>query len=353
MKKIAVLLLAAFFFFSCHKEEEGVKNSQNIVANSGVSAIYVLNEGLYGMNNSTISYFNFETQEFIADIFTQANGRGLGDTGNDLKRYGSKLYCVVTVSERLEIMNVADAKSIKQVDLTGKQPQKMETANGKVYVCCYDGTVVQIDTTTLAVEATVQVGRNPEGLCVANGKLYVSNSGGLDYPNYDNTISVIDLSQFAVVKTITVGTNPGPIAADHQGDVYVVSRGDYGDVPCTFQRIDTQIDTLVHDYQIPVSEFAISGNFAYLYSYNYATQEWWVKVMDVVGERIVKEQFIADGTTIQTPYLIAVNPVNGDIYIGDSYDYMTNADLYCFSNLGVKKFSIEVGLNPSAVVFCY
>ena len=63
--------------------------------------LYILNEGLFQMNNSTLSYYDFTTGEFTENIFLDVNHRGLGDVGNDLKQYGSKLYIVVNKSNTL------------------------------------------------------------------------------------------------------------------------------------------------------------------------------------------------------------------------------------------------------------
>ena len=92
------------------------------------------------------------------------------------------------------------------------------------------------------MEKQTKAGKNPEGLVVQNGKLYVTNSGGLDYPNYDTTVSVIDLATFSEIKKILVGVNPGGIATDSQGDVYVVARGNHGDILPQLVRINSVTD---------------------------------------------------------------------------------------------------------------
>ena len=89
------------------------RESMSISECSHADGLYILNEGTFQHNNSTITYYNFETGAITEDIFLEANHRGLGDTGNDLQRYGSKLYAVVNNSNRLEVMNFEDAKSIK------------------------------------------------------------------------------------------------------------------------------------------------------------------------------------------------------------------------------------------------
>lgn len=301
------------------------------------------------MNNTTLAYYDFATGELDNDLFLTQNGRGLGDTGSDLARYGDKLYCVVNISETVEVMN-KQGRSIKQISLPGKQPRKIAFYEASAYVCCYDGDVVRIDTSSLEIVGTAQAGSNPDGICVAGGKLYVSNSGGLNYPNYGNTVSVFDATTLTHLKEIPVVINPTKIAADTYGDVYVVSNGNYDDVPMTFQRIDTQSDEVAQTFSFPVTNFAIAGDRAYLYDFNYNTQTSSIKVLNVITEVIEQEQFIKDGTTLQTPYGIAVNPSNGDVYLTDAYQYTTNGTVYCFGSDGRKKFQFDVGINPCVVI---
>ena len=318
---------------------------------AAASGIYVLCEGLMDMNNTTLTFYNFITNDIDNNYFLTQNGRGLGDTGNDLKAYGAKMYCVVNVSETVEIMELKSAKSLKQISLSGKQPRRIAFADGYAYVCCFDGDVVKIDTATMTVTATAQAGSNPDGICTANGKLYVANSGGLNYPNYGNTVSVFDLATFTHIKDIPVVINPTRMAADSQGDVYLVSNGNYTSIPMTFQRIDSQTDEVVQTFDFAVTNFAICDNLCYFYHYDYGTEQCSVKVMNVMTEQIVNEHFIADGTNLRTPYGIAVNPENGDVYLTDAYQYTTNGDVYCFGSNGQKKFQFEAGLNPNNIIF--
>lgn len=340
--------LMNFLISGCEKPTPPAPTPVNPVE-AGATGVYVLCEGLWQMNNSTLAFYDFAQGNFDADIFLTANGRGLGDTGSDLQIYGGKMYCVVNLSETVEVMN-RSARSIKQISLSGKQPRKIAFYQGFAYVSCYNGDILKIDTATLEVVASQQAGSNPDGLCVANGKLYVANSGGLNYPNYDNTVTVFDLATFTSVATITVGLNPTRMAADAYGDVYLVCNGNYTDEAASFLRINSQTNAVEQTFDFPVTNFAINGNRAYIYYYDYATQQSAIKVLDVSSESIINNNFISDGTTIQTPYSIAVNSANGDVYISDVYDYTTNGDVLCFSADGRLKFKFEAGVNPAAVV---
>ncbi len=344
--KCGMILCGIVLFFSCEKSE----TKPNTVVSESSHGLYVLNEGVWQMNNSSISFYDFDAAT-TTDAFLAANQRGLGDTGSDLQKYGSKLYCVVNISETLEIMDLQTAKSLKQISLSGKQPRKITFDGAFAYLCCYDGSVLKIDTSTMAIVNTVQAGSNPDGVCVANGKLYVSNSGGLNFPNYGNSVSVFDLATFSHIKDISVGLNPTRMAHDAQGDIYIVCNGNYGSVPAQFQRIDSQTDELVETFPFPVSNFTISGTFAYLYYYDFSTQKYSVKVMDVSSETIVNENFIVDEVSILTPYAIAVNPATGDVFIADASQYTTNGDIFCFDAAGHFKYKFEAGINPTAIVF--
>lgn len=317
------------------------------------NGLFILNEGLFQMNNSTLSFYSFSTGKLAENVFLDANHRGLGDVGNDLQQYGSKLYIVVNNSNIVEVVDAQTVQSLKTIQMSGKQPRRLAFLDGKAYISCFDGDVVRVDTTTLEIEASVHTGPNPDGICVCNGKLYVSNSGGLNNPDYGNTVSVIDPASFTVTKNITVGINPTRIKAYNDRYVYVVSNGDYVNVPYQFQKIDAQTDEMVKNYHLEVYNFDIYQNLAYLYSYNFSTMTSWFKVLDLETDEIVNDSFISDGTQLQTPYNITVNPMNGDVYITDAGTYSANGDVYCFDKNGRKKFSFEAGLCPASMVFCY
>ncbi|MBP5650738.1 MAG: hypothetical protein J6X01_06665 [Bacteroidales bacterium] len=346
-KSLFLLVLLAVFFTACKKKPVIPENP--IIGSNG---LFILNEGLMDHNNSSISYYNLDSNTCTADIFTTVNDRGLGDTGNDLQRYGSRLYCVVNMSENVQVMDLYTAKVIGTVPLVGKSPRRICFDGSKAYVSCFDGTVVRFDTAALAVEATVAVGPNPEGVCIANGKLYVANSGGLNNPNYGNTVSVIDLATFSVVKNISVVENPNRLyLTPNQQDIYLISNGNYYDVSPRLQKISAATDEVVRTFDFDITNMAIFGNRAYLYSYNYSTEAYTIQVMDLSSETIINEHFISDNTSLNTPYGIAVNPRNGDVYVTDAHNFTVNGDVYCFGQDGKKKFSFEVEINPSGIVF--
>ena len=91
---------------------------------------------------------------------------------------------------------------------------------------------------------------------------------------------------------------------------------------------------------------------AYLYNYDYRTQDSQIKVFNLKAGKTERENFITDGTTIRTPYSISVNPYSGNVYITDAYDYKVKGDVLCFSPQGQLTFKLpNVGINSNTVLF--
>ncbi|MFM2292308.1 MAG: hypothetical protein RIS29_2121 [Bacteroidota bacterium] len=319
--------------------------------------LYVLSEGLFNMNNSTLTLLDFDAHRLNTDFFQTTNERKLGDTANDMKRYGSMLWIAVNVSSDIEVLDAKTGLSIKRIPMynasaTARQPRFISFWKDKAYVCSFDGTVSRIDTATLTIDATIKVGRNPDGIVAANNKLYVSNSGGLDYPNYDHTISVVDIESFTETSKIEVGLNPYKLQADSEGDIYAIVRGNNGSIKPRFVRIDSQTDQLVENFDsIQAMNFCIQNDTAYLYNYDNTKGTYWIKIFDCKKEQIINRQFVADATSLKLPFGIYVHPSNGNVYIADAKDYVSKGDLYCFSRNGKLKYKIAgVGLNPNTII---
>ena len=363
MKKI--INIAAFFILcvvgislvACDDLQSTVVDQSNNQAGSG--GLYILSDGNYSLNNSTLALHDFAKKTFQADYFQAVNGRKLGDTGNDLQRYGSKLYVVVNGSSQLEVLDARTGRSLKQIPLfngnVARQPRSIAFWEDKAYVCCFDGTVAKLDTASLAIEGGIQVGRNPDGIAAANNKLYVSNSGGLDYGSnqgYDHTVSVISTESFTELKRIEVGLNPGRIKADTYGYVYVSVRGNYDDIANTWVCIDVQNDVVYDTYALEVTNFDFAGEHAYFYCWDEASGENKIGVFNLLSHQLETLHFISDGTRIKTPYGIYADVEFGKIYITDAGDFVASGDVYCFNQNGHRLSTFQnVGVNPNTVLY--
>lgn len=344
----ALCTLMSFSFTGCNNDDDP---KIDVPQGNTFAALYFLNSGLMGSNNSSLTMYDVEKDQLTQDYFNVQNGRGLGDTAQDMLVYGGKMYIAVYGESTVEVTDLK-AKSIKQIKTEG-QPRYMVADGGKVYITYFNGYVARLDTAALSVDKTVKVGRNPEQLAVANRKLYVANSGGMDWntsTGYDKTVSVIDLASFTETRKLDVVLNPVNVQADEQGNVYVISKGNYGDVLNTFQRIDSKSDeiSIVKDCSNATEMTYNNGTLYMFYSQwdDKGQQTPTFMTYDTQAQK-VGGSFIKDGTTIDAPYYIST--IGSNVYVTKS-DFKTNGDVYAFDQAGKLLKKYEAGMSPVKVV---
>ena len=360
---ILVAASAITLMTSCDPETDVVVTTDPEI-NTGM---FILNEGSYQANNASINYFDLSTQFVTADVFTAKNNRGLGDTGQDMIKYGSKIYISVYGSSLIEVIDAKTATSIKSIPVldivsgSKSYPRYFAVANGKVYVTLFDktfgnvgkGNVALLDTTSLSITKTVAVGSYPEGCAISNNKLYVANSGGLATVK-DSTVSIIDLSTFTETKKIKVGLNPGSVKADSYGDVYVIARGNYKSIKSLVSKINSSTDEITALPNVKATIMTIVGDKAYMYysdydaSYNVTNKQF--SVYDVKNDPTTATSFISADLITTNTYCLDVDPTTNLVYIGET-DYSTSGIMHCYNQSGVEQYKFKTGINPSKIVF--
>lgn len=366
-----ILILSAFI--SCREEYEIIPPQLiqvSLPEYTSIEGFYLLNEGNMQANKASLDYYDYKTGTYRRNIFEEVNpdvAKGLGDVGNDLQIYGSKMYAVVNCSNKVDVLDANTARKIGQVNIPNCRFIRFH--NGYAYVSSYAGPVstdqtykqtgyvAKIDTASLEIVDRCLVGMQPDELEIVGNKIYVANSGGYNPPEYDNTVSVIDIPSFTEIKKIEVVRNIYRLQADRHGQLWVSSRGDYYGLASALYCIDLRTDQVVDSLDIAVSNFYLDGDSLYLHSteWNYDTMENEVTygIVDVKERRIVTRNFITDGTekSIKVPYGILVNPFTKDIYLTDARNYVNPGTLYCFDNKGKKKWSVRTGDVPAHFVF--
>jgi hypothetical protein len=316
------------------------------------NGLLVLNEGLFQQNNSTLTWIDLADNSTTNDLFLNINNRPLGDTGNDLKRYGGKVYVVVNGSSTVEVLDAQTLESIKQIHLIqnqqGQQPRSIAFSGTKAYISSYDGFVNILDTASLTITQRIAVGNNPEGVTTTGNHLYVANSGGLNFPNVDSTVYKINLSTLEIEHSFHVGANPSQVESDSQGNIYVVKRGNYGSDPSELIFINTSTNTITN-LGIPVSTFFKIDDLLYISYYDYNTQQSSVALYDLVNQTLLNNSLITAGS-VQTLYGIHAFE-NGDFICFDAQGFTNSGYIKRFHSNGQLMFSIPVGLNPNKLIY--
>lgn len=337
---------------------------------SSIDGFYLLNEGNMGTNKATLDYFDYTTGEYFRNIYSAVNPavpKELGDVGNDLQTYGSRLYAVINCSNKVEVLDVNTAKRIGQIEIPNCR--YIAFHDRYAYVTSYAGPVIidpdykqrgyvaKVDTATMQVVDTCLVGYQPDGIAISEGKIYVANSGGYMVPRYENTISVIDLKEFKEEKRIPIAINLHKLKVDSQEKLWITSRGDYYDQDAKLYCFDTRSGILAATLDIGVSNMDLVGDSLYIVS-----AQWSYETMSNVTTNVivntsimqkVSDCFITDGSEkeIKIPYCVKVNPISKEIFVTDAGNYVNPGYIYCFDSFGKKKWSTRTGDIPAHIVF--
>lgn len=362
---------------SCREDQLVVPTEYEIIGDeapdSPIRGFYLVNEGNMGSNKCTLDFYDYYTGLYSRNFYSERNPtviKELGDVGNDIGIYGSKLYVVVNCSHKVEVMDAHSGIRLGQIDIPNCRYVRFH--RGKAYVSSYvgpvlidpdapKGAVYEIDTTSMSVTRKVSVGYQPEEMEIIDDYMYVANSGGYRVPNYDNTVSVIQMIDFKQVRQIPVAINLHRVKKDRYKQLWVSSRGNYRGIHsclCVLSQDNPYnkmecIDTI----PVAVSNMAIRGDSLYYYA-----TEWneyagantiSYGIIDVKTRQVVSDNFITDGSErdITIPYGIAIHPITGDIFVTDAKNYVSSGTLYCFDRNGRKKWSVRTGDIPAHIVF--
>jgi hypothetical protein len=372
----AALLLGTAYLSGCRKDPvqptpEEKKLPIPPQPNARIVGMYLLNEGAWGSNKASLDYLDFTLGKYTRNIYAERNPEAvkeLGDVGNDAQIYGGRLYLVINSSHKVEVLDKRTAKRIGQVEIPNCR--YIGFSGGKAYVSSYvarafqkdqKGAIYELDTATLQVTNTCEVGYQPEGLAIEGDLLYVANSGGYQSPDYSNTVSVVRLSTMSLEREFTVGTNPAKVFKDKYGKLWITSRGNYSTIAPDV-RIATQNGhgyRVTDSLQLPLSgcSFTPGGDTLLYYSSVYSNDTKSTAIsygmLSVKGIAPLNESFITDGTEseIVAPYGMAVNPETGDILIADAKDYKQSGELFCYNRQGRLKWRVQTGDIPGHMAF--
>lgn len=352
--KFFALLLSTAFFISCSNDDDSTSNE--VPLGDYENGILVLNEGNFGVDNSTISYLSNDFATFQADAYLAVNGESVGNTGQSIGFYNELAFVVVNGSNKIEILNRYTLEKITSITTGLSNPRFITFANGKGYVTNWgdggsatDDYVAIVNLTNYTVENTISVVEGPEQILTANGKLYVAHKGGY---NHGNQISVINLTTNSVDSSIMVGDVPGSMEMAN-GNLYVLCSGKpswTGDETIgKFVTIDlsdnstTELDFGATNHP---SNLDIENNVVYF------TMGSSVYKMNLDATVLPSSSFIdltTQGTSYDYAYGFAVK--NDEIFVGDAKDFSSNGFVYIYSTSGSLINEFEVKTSPNGFYF--
>lgn len=318
--------------------------------------VYVLCEGSYGAGNASLWFYDRDTKEVKADVFGQANDAKLGDVGQSMLLHNGDLLVVVNNSGVVYSLDAATGVVKGMIEnLLSPRFVAIAPSGTKGYISqMYTNKVVVFDPRTMTVTGELELEgvADSEQMVIWGGKLFVAAwSNG-------HKIVVVDTETDTQVDLFEVGVQPYSMVLDKDGYIWVVCDGgnEWSSLPegVTMEApslwkisAETHEATKLHTFTPGGyfrSRLAIDGQGDTLYFIYDA-----VWAVDVASGVLPSEPLIAVEGWGQ--YGLDVDPINGDIYIADAKDYVSNGAVLRYNDKGEKVDEFEVGLLPSKFVF--
>ncbi len=348
---ISALILVTSIWCGCRSNPTEPSGSTPV----STTGVYVVNEGNFQRGNSTLTIYLPDSNKAYQDVFAIANGRNLGDTGNDIVVYGGKAYIVVSGSQRIEVISLATNKSVGTITFPGQRdPYKLVILNdAKAFVTnISDSSITEFNPSTLQITTErIKVGLNPMGIVGANGKVYICNSGF----GYDSTVTVLNATTGGLIKTVTVGDSPSEIGVGPNNEVIVKcdGRSDYvkptNDTPGSILKINADNDVVFSKVTLPLATYGHPGRMTISSKgVGYFRAKNGIIKFSYTGSIIS-----VGGTPISAiaAYGLAYDDATDMLYVSDARDYVQPGDVYILDTNGATVKRFLAGIIPGAIAF--
>lgn len=350
MNRIMVYCLALVFLGSCKKEKAEPETS---TASTYANGRYIVNEGSYGANNASISFLG-DDGEILNDLYLRVNGFDLGDVLQSFMVSGEYGYAVLNNSQKVEIIRMRDFRHVKTIDGLSYPRHIVKVSDQKAYISngAFEGSVFILDLQTHEITGSIYVGYGPENMLVSNGFVYVCNSGGWAE---DNTVSVIDSANDQVVATLTVGDRPVDLAAESNGDVWVLCSGKIvydenwnviGETEAGIWRIDAAQQEVMEGHVV-----GVLGDHPYRLEANSEGNVLFYLNNGIFAVDLTEENFPGEMLIEGDKGSLNVDPNDGNIWTSSPSDFTNPSTVFQYSSSGELVKTYTAGIGTSAVIF--
>jgi hypothetical protein len=321
--------------------------------------VYILCEGLYGQNNSSLSRFSYISSNIYNYFFESTNpGMKIGDTANDLLVIGDTTYIVVSSNKKIIAIETKTGKFINELRLnSGSFPRKIIRYNDSIAFISdlYRHAIIKINyKKMIVVDDNIPTGPAPEGMALNQNNLFVANSGYGDYLSHlphAGTISVFDINSMNIIKR-------------------------FENVPNVIElKVSIKNQKLYSRYNhLPKYKDSVGGIVEYDLNSMTETKRWIIDSYHLILSDSEDSLFILSDNGMEfinlkensQSLLIIQNPNKSDIWqtaeinyftqeiwIANSKNYQSSAELliYDLNNPSILKKQFKLGLNPNTIVF--
>lgn len=353
LMRLCTLALLSVLLPGCSSDSDKNNGGTTPPVSERASGVFILNEGVYMAGNASLSFYNYSDKECRQDLFFEANDAPLGDVPTSMVVQSGKAYITLSNSGKIYVVNPVTCKYLGKISGLSSPRYIGFISDTKAYVSnLNEGVIDIIDPTALTITGSIDLGKGrcAEQLVVHDGFVYAN------LWSYGKYILKIDPSSDKVVDSLEVGIQPQSLWLDSRGRFWTLADGGYEGSPVGFAEpqivcFDPAEMKILERFTIkrtPESmmfniKMALAGDKIYYISHHLYEMS--------VNDKALPTAPLVSAEAGQSFYSIGVEPLTGDIFVGDAVDYTQAGMVYRYSSLGTKIDEFKVGISPGA--FCF
>lgn len=336
-----ILLLYLVFLSSCVKDKPQNPTHSSFQLTTA-KKVYIINEGNYGVNNSSISLYDSGNNHVVDDYFQNQNSSALGDVAQSMNYFNSNYFIVVNNSGKIVVCNSQFKKTGQITGLTSPRYFLPITIQ-KAYVSdLYANAISVVDLNTNTKTASIPCSGWTEQMTLIYNKAFVANLKS-------NYLYVINTITDVLVDSIHIGKNANSLGLDRNAKLWVLNAGDKANsVLGKLSRINptnnqTEFSVNFTSNDAP-SNLCFNKTKDTIYYLNNG-----VFRVSINSTTLPHSAFIAQGN--KNFYGIGLNTNDFTLFVSDALDYVSKSVVYIYDSNGNEKRHFNAGLISNGFFF--
>jgi YVTN family beta-propeller protein len=354
MKYLIYICLFAILLNSCIKDPTSPENQK---VNKIFKGAFILNEGIWNQNNSSIDRIDLSSLKIFNNIYKIKNNEDLGDLANDLIIKGDTAIAIISTQNMIILFKTEDCSKLISYKIPGERLlRKCATYdNNKLLITdLYSNSLLVFNLLTGKVESEIEIGAAPEQLIVHKSLAYVVNSGYGDYlANHPkaSSVSIVDLNIYKEINNSKTGANPIEIIKNDKRNSFFIAYRNLPSIKDTFGGlIEYNLDDykLLNHWKLNVvsPRNSISQDSLFFIS------DYGLSAINFNSNKIIN--LLQNPNKFEKWYSIGVNSNNSYIYIGNAKNYQMEGELLIINrenNYSKIDMKLKTGVNPNKIEF--
>jgi hypothetical protein len=314
------------------------------------------NEGSFGTNTASISLIDLTNNTVENGVYKDRNGTALGDVLQSIERIGDYYYFIINNSNKIVVTDTNFSKKAEIKGLTSPRYMKAVSSTRAYVTSLFNDKIYVVDLLSNTKIAEVQMDKNWTEQMVLTGDatgnyIYVcENDTAINY------ITKINVISNQIVDKINIGgVSPSQIGITSDNHLWVLAGNNYYGKTSTLTEVDPMTKSIVKSFTFnpafTTGQMAIGpSDEKYVAVVDYSANNYGVYKFEN-GTATVPNNFFISNPTGVNYYGLAVDPLNGDVYISDSKGFSQAGEVNQYTSNGVLKNTWITAIGPSSFHF--